>query len=512
MTTPIARGLLGSLIAASLVMLSLVAVGSAPAYSQAASGVTVPGSARLSGVDLQTYNDPSLNPNFAQIKADGANMVNVTVWWVVPSMSSDSIAPDYSGPTILDARLEQFIQEAEAAGLQASITPDFVVDTSSGTQWRGGYDPGNTTNGDKAFFANYTSMVDHYASIAEQYQLPMYWVGSEMLNSEPYTADWKALISSVRQTYSGRLLYDVNWNPLGKVQFYGSLDAMSVSAYWPLSDEADPSLDVLLNGWKQGLAQLQNEEQVWKLPVYFGEVGYDSSTYAAAQPYGETYVSADPQLQYRCYEALDETFSSQPWWGGVLWWAWDGGVYNMDGEPAESLIGVSSVGYPPVGSRPTGSTPSTTPLSKGKQGVRAGATSSASAVAANALPGPQALGLAPADETVPGRPALRAESGGSTTSIAGSSPGVGNTETVRQSHAVSHRGNSKLKTAGSTALVLLLTDLALLTRALRHSPSRRVRKRRLAKAPGEQVTRVSERWTAKEAISPLSPSDVGNLS
>lgn len=315
-----------------------------------ASSVTVPPANRISGVDLQTYNDTTMSPDFAKIAADGANMVNITVWWEVPDSSSNAIVP--AGMTMSDVNVINLAQSAEAAGLQVSLTPDFVVGSNG---WRGQYDPPDPA----AFFSNYTQMLDHYATIAQQLHMPMFWVGSEMIDSEKYTAQWESAIASVRQIYSGKLLYDVNWSTTGNVKFYGALDAISLSAYYPLSNQANPTENQLLAAWHGAnpdngnwFAAVVALEQRWQKPLYFGEAGYSFSTYAAEAPYTESYQSSDPGLQYRCYEALDATFRSQPWWGGVLWWAWDGGVYNMDGEPAESLIGVKSVAYPTAATPP----------------------------------------------------------------------------------------------------------------------------------------------------------------
>ena len=334
-------------VAAGLVGLATLVPLAGPARPAGADTTpTVPGSSRISGVDLQTYNNTGMTPNFQRIRADGANMVNITVWWEVPDSSTSNIVPQYGSKTISDVSLVNLAQQAESAGLQVTITPDFTVGNGG---WRGGYDPPDPS----MFFAGYTQMVDHYADIAQQLQLPMYWVDSEMVDSEKYTSEWESLIASVRQHYTGRLLYEANFGSLRNVQFYGALDAMSISAYFPLSNDADPSLAQLLAGWTGAnpdhtnwLAVVAGAAQHWQKPIYFGEAGYSFSTYAAKMPWNEAYASSDPQLQYRCYQALEQSFRGQPWWGGVLWWSWDGGVYNMDGEPAESLIGTASVAYP----------------------------------------------------------------------------------------------------------------------------------------------------------------------
>ena len=352
---------LNRVVAVAAAAVCLVASLSLPAAARpaaAATAVNVPPAGRISGIDLQTYNDTSISPNFAQIAADGANLVNISVWWEVPSASSNTIVPAYPNTTITDVQLEQLARNAEAAGLQVAITPDFVVGTNT---WRGSYTPPDPST----FFSNYTQMLDHYADIAQQLHMPMLWVGSEMINSEKYTSQWDSAIASVRQHYSGKLLYDVNWGTLDNVQFYGALNAMSISAYFPLSEQADPTLAQLMAAWQGAnpwkgdwFAKIVGAEQRWQKPIYFGEAGYSYSTYAAEEPYAESYASSDPQLQYRCYQALDDTFRGQSWWGGVAWWAWDGGVYNMDGQPAESLIGAKNVAYPTVTGPSTGGSPS----------------------------------------------------------------------------------------------------------------------------------------------------------
>ena len=395
-----------------------------------ASSVSVPQASRISGVDLQTFNDTTISPNFGQIAGDGANMVNITVWWEVPSSSSNTIVP--GNMTMSDVSLIQLAQSAEADGLQVSITPDFVVGSNG---WRGEYDPSDPST----FFSNYTQMLDHYAGIAQQLHMPMMWVGSEMVDSEQYTAQWESVIASVRQQFTGRLLYDVNWSTTANVQFYGALDAMSISAYYPLSNQADPTEAQLLAAWTGAnpdngnwVAAVSALEKTWQKPIYFGEAGYSYSTYAAEAPYTESYDASDPQLQYRCYQALDDTFRGDAWWGGVLWWAWDGGVYNMDGEPAEALIGTKNVVYPTPGAAPSASTSSaasgastgrvstgTSPTSGRPSGtsVAAGGAELSPSSGSGAVPAGQAQGS--------GRPSTSTSPGSTSTASAPGKAGAG---------------------------------------------------------------------------------------
>jgi hypothetical protein len=430
---------------------------------------SVSASSRVSGVILNTLNKGSqvLATNFAKIKADGANMVNITVWWQVPNASSDSVMPEYGTETITDPELQTIAGEAAQAGLQVSITPGFTIGASG---WKGRYDPGQTAGGASTFFGSantvnsYDYMVAHYASIAQQLQIPMLWVGSEMLGTERFTSEWEDLISSVRAIYGGQLLYNVLSGELNVAQFYGALDAMSISAYYPLSDQADPSLSDLEAGWNsysglegQGhwVAAIAQQEQIWQRPVYFGEVGYLSSTYAAQAPCCDQYHSSDPQLQYRCYQALDDTFRGYPWWGGVLWWSWDGGDYNMDGLPAEAMIGAGSVAFPPPAASSGGSAPTVSRGTEHQSSGYAPPSSAAGSHSASSFPSASAsAGAAPAPTTQgatsPDTEVPMAIGGGSVPRL------------VKGRNA--GRGDARLMVAGVSLLLLLLAAGVILAR------------------------------------------------
>ncbi|HLI54753.1 MAG TPA: hypothetical protein VKU88_10530 [Acidimicrobiales bacterium] len=425
--------------------------------------VVVPTSSRISGVAIQTFKDGAQLPdiNFAQIKSDGANMVNFTVWWQAPSSSSDTVQPEYGSETVSDAQLETLLSQAEQAGLQVSITPDFSVGSNGG--WRGAYNPGSSA---PAFFGegsnlsscagyqqfvtpvSYGCMVVHYAWVAQQYNATMFYVGSEMDSSQQYASEWESLVSAVRKVYTGKVLYDVNWDAIGNVPFYSVLDAMSISAYFPLSNEENPSLATLEAAWKsyngypfgsggphmQGswTGEIEQAEQTWQLPIYFGEVGYSPSTYAAQWPatesdFGGNYNS-DPQLQYRCYEALLDTFRSYTWWGGVDWWAWDTGGYNMAGEPAEALIGVNSVAYVPPAQSGAGS------------GSSAGATGATGTTAASSRAGDPRYAAGSATAAAGGSLSAPVASGGSSVKEAPGSTPAASQNPATAAGAGSYRG------------------------------------------------------------------------
>jgi hypothetical protein len=351
---------LGALIAV-LPLLSASLVFSSPASAAPARG-------RLSGIDFATSPSNAVGKDaaeFQRIKADGANSVSFLVAWQVPSYSSSTATP---GPyTDSDADLLAGAQEAHRAGLNVTMTPKVVIGVGG---WQGTYNPPDPAT----FFADYQSMVEHYAVLAQQASASMYLVGSEMIASDGYVAYWRQIIAAAHQRFSGSIGYEVDWREISQFSWGDAVDVLLLSAYFPLSNEAQPTLAQLEWGWHAyqypGQSEIHNAfsdvaglARRWNKPIVFGEVGYTATTYPANQPWWNNPNPADPQLQYLAYRALLDTFVGQPWWGGVMWWAWnDGGPRSPENKPAESLIGAQSVAtLIASGNAPSGGSPAPLP-------------------------------------------------------------------------------------------------------------------------------------------------------
>jgi hypothetical protein len=308
---------------------------------------------RLSGIDFLTgYKSLAQNGSeFRRIRADGANTVSFDVWWEVPSPSSSTVVPE-PGATDSDADLLAGAQEARQAGLNVTLTPKIVIGANiNSSGWRGEYNPPDRV----AFFSDYQSMIDHYASLAQQAGMSMLLVGSEMIASDGYVGYWRQVIASARQHFAGPIGYEVDWREIPQFGWGDAVDVLLLSAYFPLSDEQYPTLAELEAGWhsytspgasqsQDAFSQVAGLAQRWGKPVVFGEAGYTATTYPANQPWQNASNASDPELQYLAYRALLDTFVGQPWWGGVLWWAWnDSDPRSPENKPAEGLIGEQSV-------------------------------------------------------------------------------------------------------------------------------------------------------------------------
>jgi hypothetical protein len=346
MSRATARLVLGAL------ALTVLAVNVLPTAANAAS--PQPGGDRLSGIAFLTENQPisGYGNEFRRIKADGANTVSFDVWWVLPNYASSGPVTPVPRLTDSDGDLISAAWQARQAGLKVTLTPKLVIGQNGGyAGWRGSYNPRDPA----AFFASYQSMIDHYATVAQRGGMSIFVVGSEMTQSDQYVAYWRQIISSARQRFNGQIAYEVDWREIPQFSFGDAVDVLFLSAYFATSSAERPTLAQLKEGWHSyqvpGTTQTQDAfsqaaglAHRWNKPIVFGEGGYSATTYPAEEPWWNKPEPPDPHGQYLAYQALLETFADQPWWGGILWWAWNNGVPRTPaGKPAESLIGAQCV-------------------------------------------------------------------------------------------------------------------------------------------------------------------------
>jgi len=203
----------------------------------------------------------------------------------------------------------------------------------------------------EAWFRSYRKFILHYAELAEKHSFEALAVGTELQGTTlQHEAPWRALIAEVRGVYHGRLTYAANWDhEFEALPFWDALDFAGVQAYFPISRQADPSLQELLEGWKAPLARIEKMAQQQRKEIVLTEVGYRSADGAAAQPWlWQTEDRANPELQSRCYEAMFRTVWARPWLKGIFAWKWfprfdparrgADASFTPQGRPAESVL------------------------------------------------------------------------------------------------------------------------------------------------------------------------------
>jgi hypothetical protein len=335
---------------ALLLLAGLAALACAPA---AAATTTPKDGFTYNGVDYVSwwYNEYQESQGVdaaVAIQATGANYATVLVTQYVTTYTSTTIAAN-STQTPTDAAVVAAITDLQAQGIKVFLKPH--VDSLDGT-WRGSLAPTSAAD----WFASYKTFILHYAKIASDNNAEGLIVGTELatLSGSAYESYWDDIISTIRTDYpSLTLTYGANATSDGDefttVSFWDKLDLIGVDGYFPLTDQADPTVAQLVSAWtdnKDGfnpVQALKTLHTTYSKPVIFTELGYESTAGTNEEPWDSSLSDGyDPTEQQNCYEAFFEVFSQQSsWMYGVFWWDWtvsapvtDDTGYSPENKPA----------------------------------------------------------------------------------------------------------------------------------------------------------------------------------
>ena len=275
-----------------------------------------------------------------EIVAAGATDLSVVVRWSQQSVTSDEIQPR-EGVTTPDELLRGVLGEARARGLRTFLMPIIWLETRRMGVWRGTISPRDEAR----WWAQYTAFIEHYARIAQDEQVGLLSVGSELLSMETKDQHWRELIAHVRELYDGQLTYSANWDHFEVPTFWDALDVVGLTAYHELTSAQEPTLEELVSGWESFSRRLSRWAAEHDRRYLFTEVGYPSHRLGAAYPWNySAKARAAPELQALCYHAMLEVWHAQRRLEGLYIWNWfgfkdlDDRGYTPRGKPAEQIL------------------------------------------------------------------------------------------------------------------------------------------------------------------------------
>jgi len=277
--------------------------------------------------------------DFPRLAAEGVTSVSVYVYLYVDSPTGNRVSTGAETPT--DAVVQLVAQAAHANGLGVHLSPVLLDTATNG--WRGNYRPSSLD----AFFASYTTQVEHYADLAQSVGATLFYVGSENGRLQSSTRYWKALIAATRKHFSGALSYLAIPSSAHEVKFWDLLDLVALSPYFSLGEDPLPSYDRMVAAWRQvNVPAVQKIVRSTRTPVVYGEVGYNSQKGSFTNPSlpAKTVGTAAPAAQADAYRALLDVLAQTPGVYGVTWWRWTTGSTTADmsfspnGKPAECQI------------------------------------------------------------------------------------------------------------------------------------------------------------------------------
>ena len=241
----------------------------------------------------------------------------------------------------------ELVRAARASGLRVLLKPHLWIDGS----WHGEVRMPNDA-GWRLFFERYGAFLVTWARFAAAHEVEALCLGTELDGTLGHEREWRALIAELRSVYPGRLFYAAHWSQVEHVPFQDALDAIGVTAYYPLEADED-SLASIVAAWQPVRAELAALARRHARPVVFAELGYRPVRGALAEPWVHSSRGEfEAGVQARALEAALRVFEPEPWFGGVYLWEWrsqlartewSGPVrrstgYSPQGLPAEELL------------------------------------------------------------------------------------------------------------------------------------------------------------------------------
>lgn len=304
----------------------------APQAKLAYRGVTIP------VWYLDTYATDGFSDLLPQLVTDGFNYVTLNPYPYFTSASNPTV--EASNTTASIASMITAIQAIQANGMQAVLktTASFGDGTDSETYTGTGGDNG------AAFLSNYTELLVSYAEMCQTNGVAHMEICYEMDSlAQANPAGFRALISTVRETFKGTISYGATSWYYGNITFWDACDFIGVHGYFDLVPAANAttsntnvaamvaylSTGTQSNGTSPPVPTLAALSAKYGKQVLFSELGYLSVAGCAYQPWksanaqpgsGNATSQAD---QAAAIQATLAAYTPQAWCAGLFYWMWD---------------------------------------------------------------------------------------------------------------------------------------------------------------------------------------------
>ena len=176
------------------------------------------------------------------------------------------------------------------------------------------------------WFASYTEFILHYAELAEEYNVELFVVGTELgqTATPQWDKTWRTIIFEIRKAYKGQITYAANWDDYQDVPFWDAVDYMGIDAYFPVTDDPNASAEVLEKSWQGYADEIENFLKVkkQKKPVIFTEIGYANFNGCNVEPWLSCpeQPTEDQEEQADAFDTAMSVLSERPWFKGAYWW------------------------------------------------------------------------------------------------------------------------------------------------------------------------------------------------
>ncbi len=174
---------------------------------------------------------------------------------------------------------------------------------------------------------SYKVYLDIYIKVAIEENVEMFCIGTEYdIAVQKRKSFWLSMIKEYRKSYQGKLVYSANWDNFEKVPFWNELDYVGISGYYPLSDEALPTVELLEKKWSKYKNMFSKYANKYGKQILFTEYGYLTTEKCASRTWElESKINelkVDQQCQANALEALYKSLWNEPFFAGGFLWKW----------------------------------------------------------------------------------------------------------------------------------------------------------------------------------------------
>ena len=279
---------------------------------------------KIKSVNLST--DYEIEQVLKDIKELNVNAVNVPIVIEIPNLVSNDIKIDeYSKEKAI-----KLVKILKKQNLKVNLEPYPWI--NNGSDYETEYNPKDK---DK-FFSSWKNILKSLIEdVGNKYNVDVIITASNLSKLESYEDNWCEIIDFVKHEFSGLVTYKTQWwytakwdedtiekyNDKLNNQIFSHIDFISIAAYFELSSKRENTVDELVNylrateiyNRKQDVVkEIYNFYKKYNKKIYFGELGFPRSDYAAFHPWNDLVSDIEnDKEQARCFEAYKRVFEDK---------------------------------------------------------------------------------------------------------------------------------------------------------------------------------------------------------
>lgn len=289
--------------------------------------------------------DYEIDKTLGDIQLLDLNTINLPIVINISDLNSSDVSIDSNSLQ----RAKWLLDKLKGKGINVILEPYPWI--ANGTKYETEYNPTDTY----AFFNNWKNNVlkPLIDDIAIPYRVDALNIATGFNNLEAYETEFSDMIDFTRKYYKGLITYrtsfwttanwddeatkeqvaklDENYDKKLNNTIFSKVDFISIASYFELTDNDVNSVDDLENALisstrynrnQEIKEQIQNFNDKWQKPIFFGELDFPRTTKASVEPWNPFLSnSINNQEQANGFEAYKNVFEDEPWFLGFSYFA-----------------------------------------------------------------------------------------------------------------------------------------------------------------------------------------------